>query len=330
MIKGDYYMDKIQINNLNFKRCGGLQEYVNLKFPAKDENEKIEMELCQQVKKQGNEVVLDVSDKLLSDINKFSNRIFEIKGYFERLDLIYRLFIAELADFNKILNIQKKDINDTVDLIKANRYFLNLISNGKLVVDFSENQIKRIFGSKSKEAKNIHLITSEIYEKSNVYRLFYNLRNFSQHHSFPVTLIKTKMIDETHYKCYYFVEVDNLLKSNFEFQRAFVSDLNEYKAVSNSLNLEELVMPYFEDITKLFGNYNKFYLKLYKDELMNIKNKLVQQGLDEGKYYVARFSKKEINLSENNFILKPVYGITDIDKIFIDLSKMGLVELKKV
>lgn len=322
-------MEEKNKEKLNLEICNNIKEIINLRFKDKDENEEIEVVFCLKGENQKQEKILDVSNKILNDVEQYSSRIFEIKSYFERLKAIYRLFVAELDDFNKTLKPSPIDNNREVELVTANRHFLNLISNGKLLVDFSENQIKRIFRPKSKEAKDIHLLTSNIYDNSRIYRLFYNLRNFSQHHGFPITLIKTSSINNKDYKRQYFIEIDYLVDSKFDFQKVFIADLVEYKALGENLNIEELIMPYFNNITQLFYQYNKFYLNLYKDELIKMKNDLVQRGLDEGRYYTTRFTKKEINLSEGNFNLQPVYGKVDIDKIFIDLSEIGLVELKE-
>lgn len=322
-------MEEKNKEKLNLEICNNIKEIINLRFKDKDENEEIEVVFCLKGENQKQEKILDVSNKILNDVEQYSSRIFEIKSYFERLKAIYRLFVAELDDFNKTLKPSPIDNNREVELVTANRHFLNLISNGKLLVDFSENQIKRIFRPKSKEAKDIHLLTSNIYDNSRIYRLFYNLRNFSQHHGFPITLIKTSSINNIDYKRQYFIEIDYLVDSKFDFQKVFIADLVEYKAIGENLNIEELIMPYFNNITQLFYQYNNFYLNLYKDELIKMKNDLVQRGVDEGKYYTTRFTKKEINLSEGNFNLQPVYGKVDIDKIFIDLSEIGLVELKE-
>lgn len=314
---------------LDSEISNSMRKYINTKFKDINENKEIELVFYLSQNPEG-EKILNVSDKILSSVEQYSSRIFEIKSYFERLSSIFRLFIAELADFNKTLKpSQISDYKREIELVTANRHFLNLISNGKLLVDFSENQIKRIFSSKSKEAKDIHKITSNLYDSSKNYRLFYNLRNFSQHHGFPITLIKTSIINDIDYKRHYFIDVNHLIDSKFNFQKVFISDLAEYKALGKYLNVEELIMPYFNDIIQLFYKYNEFYLNLYKDELIKLKNDLVKQGLDEGKYYTVRFTKKEINLPDKNFNLRPVYGKTDIDKIFIDLSEIGLVKLKK-
>ena len=314
---------------LDSEISNSMRKYINTKFKDINENKEIELVFYLSQNLEG-EKILNVSDKILSSVEQYSSRIFDIKSYFERLNSIFRLFIAEFADFNKTLKpSQISDYKREIELVTANRHFLNFISNGKLLVDFSENQIKRIFSSKSKEAKDIHKITSNLYDSSKNYRLFYNLRNFSQHHGFPITLIKTSSINNIDYKRQYFIEIDYLVYSKFDFQKVFIADLIEYKALGENLNIEELIMPYFNNITQLFYQYNKFYLNLYKDELIKMKNDLVRQGLDEGKYYTTRFTKKEINLSEGNFNLQPVYGKVDIDKIFIDLSEIGLVELKE-
>ncbi|OHY29167.1 hypothetical protein BI362_11870 [Streptococcus parauberis] len=123
-------MEEKNKEKLNLEICNNIKEIINLRFKDKDENEEIEVVFCLKRENQKQEKILDVSNKILNDVEQYSSRIFEIKSYFERLKAIYRLFVAELDDFNKTLKPSPIDNNREVELVTANRHFLNLISNG--------------------------------------------------------------------------------------------------------------------------------------------------------------------------------------------------------
>ena len=187
------------------------------------------------------------------DLIEISNQISNIQQEFERLKVMYKMFISDVFDFLK-LNSELEKKNKVTNELDVNRFMMHLLSSGKLFVDFAENQIKTKHRQKFKK---FHKLTSQQYDNSFAYRFCYNLRNFSQHVGSPISALHKKQdyVDDEKAIISLWIEKDYLLNSSFNWKKL----RNEIEA-RNDIDAVELVKSYMEAITILYGEYNKFLL----------------------------------------------------------------------
>jgi hypothetical protein len=270
-------------------------------------------------------VLTDISPT--EELLNISNQIWEIQNDFEKIQDLYNLVLSDVAAFKKLKNEleeRKRPIrNDTV-----NRFMLHLLSSGKLFVDFNENQFKDKYSKDSNEFNRVHQFAMSQYDSSFAYRFCYYLRNFSQHVGFPITQINTCEIEDNSNKISVelFIDLDYLLNSNFDWKK-MRAELEDCNKKSPFINADELVDNFFHSIVQLYGNYCSLFLELNHHKLIGIKNKLVAMGMNPTKYYITKINKFDLSREHENFALTPILSIPDIDKIYLELSKIGLVDI---
>ena len=94
-----------------------------------------------------------------SEIISVSNQIFEIKKDFQKIKTMFELFVSDVSEFLSIKNkleSKKLEIKDA----DVNRFMIQLLSSGKLFVDFNENQIKQRYSKDSEKFDCIHSFAS--------------------------------------------------------------------------------------------------------------------------------------------------------------------------
>lgn len=254
------------------------------------------------------------------DLIEISNQISNIQQEFERLKVMYKMFISDVFDFLK-LNSELEKKNKVTNELDVNRFMMYLLSSGKLFVDFAENQIKTKHRQKFKK---FHKLTSQQYDNSFAYRFCYNLRNFSQHVGIPISALHKKQdyVDDEKAIISLWIEKDYLLNSSFNWKKL----RNEIEA-RNDIDAVELVKSYMEAITILYGEYNKFLLNIHHCNLINLKLSLENFGLVHKKYCIVERTKYNLKYNPANITTRPLLGLADIDAIYAHLSEIGIVKL---
>lgn len=254
------------------------------------------------------------------DLIEISNQISNIQQEFERLKVMYKMFISDVFDFLK-LNSELEKKNKVTNELDVNRFMMHLLSSGKLFVDFAENQIKTKHRQKFKK---FHKLTSQQYDNSFAYRFCYNLRNFSQHVGIPISALHKKQdyVDDEKAIISLWIEKDYLLNSSFNWKKL----RNEIEA-RNDIDAVELVKSYMEAITILYGEYNKFLLNIHHCNLINLKLSLENFGLVHKKYCIVERTKYNLKYNPANITTRPLLGLADIDTIYAHLSEIGIVKL---
>ncbi|HCT2507489.1 TPA: hypothetical protein OTR37_002833 [Aeromonas dhakensis] len=125
-------------------------------------------------------------DSLESDrrvIFEYHNSLRLIKSVQLNIQEFLQSIVNYAADF-----LESKDMKEEkFDLISLNfsRQFLNILSMFRSLLDHSDFSLSREFGKDSSQCERWKRAQSEQYDSSFEYRLFYKLRNYSQHIGVP-------------------------------------------------------------------------------------------------------------------------------------------------
>lgn len=259
------------------------------------------------------------------EIMLVSNQIFEIKKDFQRIKTMFELFVSDVSDFLSIKNkLESKELE--IKDVNVNRSMIHLLSSGKLFVDFNENQIKQKYPKDSEKFDCIHSFASYQYDTNFAYRFCYSLRNYSQHIDLPVNEVKAVSPDDETVIVDFYIDLDYLLNSNFKWKRLKM-ELIKLNKETSKINAITLVKEYFNSLTDLYANYNELFLKLNHNTLVDIKSKLESLKLKHARYYISKISKYDLKYHPENYTLSPLAAFAEIDEIYIELSKIGLVNI---
>lgn len=273
-----------------------------------------------------NEKRIVISDiEPTKEIMSVSNQIFEIQKNFQKIKKMYELFISDVSDFLSIKNkLESKELE--IEEADANRFMIHLLSSGKLFVDFNENQIKQKYSKDSEEFNRIHGFASYQYDTNFAYRFCHSLRNYSQHIDLPINEVKAVSLNDETVIVDFYIDLNYLLNSNFNWKKLKI-ELIELSKESSTIDAIALVKEYFNALTELYGNYNKLFLNLNHNTLVNIKSKLESLNLKYTRYYISKISKYDLKYNPGNYTMSPLAAFAEIEEIYIELSKIGLVNI---
>lgn len=328
-------MDRSRIDKVLEEKMKNIQEdffptldyieQVDLRYPDLEDNEYI-VRLAYLNVENGNKTLHQLDEAPTEELNLLSHKVSEIAMNFSKIKTMYELFCYDVSSF---INFIEKNNCDT-DQIKEsqiNRYMLHLLSSGKLFVDFNENQIKNKYGEKSNEFLKFHRLDSRQFDTNFSYRFCYYLRNYTQHIGLPISELKLTFDQETELKkleC--FLDLNWLLKSTFNWKK-IRKELEEKNKLYNLIDVIEIVRSYFESITKLYGEYCKFFLEYNHETLLNMEKELEVLGLHRTTYYSTKITKHDLKYNPTNLIKSPIFGYDKIQEIYLELSKIGLVDI---
>ncbi len=292
---------------------------IDEKYPHLKDSDVIEdLGRYEMISGQNNLIIGEFSNR--EQLIEISNQISDIQQEFNKLKVMYKIFISDVFDFLK-LSSELEEKEKKIDEFDVNRFMMHLLSSGKLFVDFAENQIKI---KHEQESEKFHKLTSQQYDNSFAYRFCYNLRNFSQHVGIPISALHKKQdyVDDEKVIISLLIEKDYLLNSSFNWKkmRAEIEARNDIDAV-------ELVKSYMKAITILYGEYNKFLLNIHHRNLMNLKLSLENFGLVHRKYCIVERTKYNLKYDPANITTRPLLGLADIDAIYVHLSEIGIVKI---
>lgn len=271
---------------------------------------------------------ITISDKSLDEeLLSISRKIWNIQEDFNRIKVMYELFISDVADFISMeKKLRRKQIS--IEENSVNRYFVHLLSSGKLFIDFNENQIKKKYSKNSDVYKKTHSFASYQFDSNFSYRFCYYLRNFSQHIGLPITHISATELhnNQDELDISLCIDLDYLLNSSFEWKKLY-SELDDYRKEQSFVDVSMIVDEYLKSIVTIYGDYNKLFLELNHEELIALKSALIKLGLKPARYYISKISKYDLKFNPTNYSLSPLAGFPEIDEIYVELSKIGLVNL---
>ncbi|WP_227986044.1 ribosome-binding factor A [Streptococcus ruminantium] len=277
------------------------------------------------------EIVNDEKHIIISDIEptkeliSLSSQIFDIQKDFQKIKTMFELFVSDVADFLSIkVKLESKKLS--IDEVSINRFMIHLLSSGKLFVDFNENQIKQKYSKNSEELKQIHSFASHQYETNFAYRFCYSLRNFSQHIDVPIQKIKVVSPDDETIVVKFYIDLDYLLNSSFDWKK-LKNELLALRSETSKIDAIMLTEDYLQSIVELYDDYCKLFLELNHNKLVGIKSKLENLNLKHDKYYISKISKYDLKYNPSNHTFSPIAAFAEIEEIYIELSKIGLVNI---
>lgn len=249
---------------------------------------------------------------------------------FSRLESIYMLVLGDIADFNKTRNkleVHENYPESNQDTNSLPRLFMHILSSGVLFVTYVENFMKEHYGKESVEAKEMKSKLSDFYDNEFVYRFMYELRNYSQHKEIPVHHITSQIIDHPKKKSKVTVEINtkSLIESGYKWKKIFKEDFTKRSPV---INVSELLREYFQIISLVYGAANEIYLLKDIQKILAIKDGLDQIYKTSSQLFISEISKINLAYNPYSYVMHPYPSQYDITKLMVELSKMGLVELK--
>ena len=154
------------------------------------------------------------------------------------------------------------------------------------------------------------------------------MRNFSQHIDLPIHEVKAISPDDEKIIVDYYIDLDYLLNSSFDWKK-LEKELIELRKETSKIDAIMLVKAYLESIVELYGNYCKLFLELNHNRLVGIKSKLENLNLKHARYYISKISKYDLKYNPGNYSLSPIAAFAEIEELYIELSKIGLVNIVK-
>lgn len=265
------------------------------------------------------------------EIMKLSDKIGKIRNDYQKINTMFDLVHGDVSDILKYKNDIEKN-NKTSNDNTLNRLVIHLLSSGKLYVETLESHIKSEYGDNSIEYSKFKSISSNKYDQKFVYRFFYYLRNFTQHVGFPITSISSEIVmnpktNQENTKIVAYLSIDYLLNSNYHWKKIVKDDLLTFQSKQEGLEMFDLIKEYYQVMTEIMYEMKKQFLENNHKYLLSLINEWQSLGLKSNQYAISKISKYNLIYNPSNMTLSPISGRYDIEMIYIDLSKIGLVNI---
>ena len=273
--------------------------------------------------------ILDFQNR--DEIMKVSDEIGKIHNDYQKINTMFDLVLGDTSDILKYKsNIEKN--NKTSNENTLNTLIIHLLSSGRLFIDTLEILMKSKYDKKSIEYSNFKNVLSNKYDEKFVYRFFYYLRNFTQHVGFPVTTISSEIImnpetNQENTKITAYLNIDYLLSSNYDWKKIVRDDLLNFQNKQEDLEMFELIKEYYQIMAEVMYEIKKQFLDLNHKYLLSLIKKWNLLGLKSNKYAISKILKYDLIHNPSNITLSPINSRYDIEMIYIDLSKIGLVNI---
>ena len=286
------------------------------------------------LKVSGEEKTLEIGDlDLTQEHLDLSNEFSKYWTKFEKIESMYMLVLGDIADFKSYKKIAEKNIEVSRDAKKCsnkfNRLLVHVLSSGKIFVDFMENYLEKEYGVNSDQYKEFKETLSKEYDNCFEYRFMYSLRNYTQHIEMPLSSVKigvTNNLSDNDINIKLLISTNHLLSSGFDWKPIIVSD---FKSISDDINISSVVEKYFYSIIRIYRKINEIFLKSNYSSLMQLKSNF--EKISQSYYQVFRYKITKYNLKHNptSFHLEPIVGLNEIDRIFLKLGEVGLVNIQE-
>lgn len=299
-------------------------EQVNSRYSHLNDEDIIE-ELAYMDLLNGEKRIVITGDSIEPELLHLSKEINDINSIFQKIQVMYELFISDVLSFfnqKKILEKSKK-LDSSADV---NRYMLHLLSSGKLFVDFNENQIVHTYSKDSLEYATVKSFASNQFDNSFAYRFCCYLRNFSQHIGLPISDVAGRETELDAVSVDFFIDLNYLLNSSFHWKKLKI-ELECIRENNVKINAIEIVEEYMSSIIELYYNYNEFFLEKYHHRLQEIKLTLKNIPLKPYRYFASRITKYDMKYHPERRTLSPISAYAEINEIYRKLNKIGLVKI---
>lgn len=282
--------------------------------------------------KLGNDIKsIEIQDFNLNESQKkLFNRVSEIYSSFTKISDLYNMYLSDFADFNKKFSeLERGDIhiNQNNNGGDFNRKFIHILTSARLFLTFMENDIKKRYGNNSKQLEKWKTSTSEMYDNSFSYRFAYYLRNYTQHSGLPISTISATIIDNDPHKkckCKMTLNSNNLLESGYNWNSKIKKEL---EAINGDIDVYDILNGLMNSLIHIYGNTNSIFIENYDGELKQIEKQLKTIYSNKDQPFLAKISKYDLAHNPRNYTLVPLQGLREIVTIYVELSKMGLVQI---
>lgn len=304
---------------------------VDLEYPHFNEFDKFELFALQGI--EDGKKVIHVTDIELSVSQKrLFERTSEINSKFKAIQKLYELYLSDYADFNKSVNDYERKIpknkNDKFSQEdNFNRRLIHILSSSVLFVTYFENEINRAFGKNSLQFKNWKKELGDVYDRDFAYRFCYHLRNYTQHEGLAIANVQVSLGNNNPEKeCTCILEIDPkiLVAKNYNWKKEIAEELKNMK---ENINLKQLLSNLFKSIISIYLIENTIFLESNHDELVILMQEHKKIYPENKHPYLLQTSKQELKKGKLN-TFRPLCGLQNINKIYRELSNIGLVELK--
>lgn len=265
------------------------------------------------------------------EVMKLSGEIGKIRNDYQKINTMFDLVLGDVSDilnYKKHIEKNTKTPNDNT----LNRLIIHLLSSGRLFIDTIESHMKSKYGKESAEYSNFKDVLSKKYSQEFVYRFFYYLRNFTQHVGFPVTTISGGLVmnpetNQENTEVMAYLNIDYLLKSNYDWKKTVKDDLKNLHKKQEDLEIFDLIKTYYQIMAEVMYESKSQFLDLNHKNLLSLIKEWELLGLKSNKYALSRISKYNLIYHPTNITLSPINSRYDIEMIYVDLSKVGLVDI---
>lgn len=260
--------------------------------------------------------IIQTSCDALYKFEYYNKRDIEIQENLKEFLRVYQLAEIDITTKNDD-ELSKELFN--LHFININRTFTNYLSSYKIQVDHFDTYLKSKHGETSDEYIKFQKHKTATYDANFSYRILYNLRNYSQHHYFPLNNItKDSVKDGNGFKVSMLVSFDkNQLLKDKKVVSKIGPDLNHCGDYIP-------VMPHIRNSETILQDIYKMYLIIEKPSLLEQMDIL----------------KKYISVVPTN--MEPLYGfwehltpttaacrttifpVTVMNKLATKLTEMGL------
>lgn len=275
--------------------------------------------------------IIDTLYKNKEGILKLSNDIGHITASYNKINTMFEFIVGDFSEIIKYRNSVIKDDAKARDN-SLNRFLVHLLSSGKLFTDFLENHFKDKYGKKSVEFNKFKSILSKAYDENFVYRFFYSLRNFTQHIGFPVTSLSSGIVynqekEAEEIETFALLEIDYLLNSNYDWKKIVKEDLLRLKKENSNLEMFSLSAEYYKIMSQVMFKTKELFLDLNHSKMLTLLERSDKLGLEAYPYALAKITKYNLIHNPTNLTLNPISSRYDLERIYLDLSKIGLVNI---
>lgn len=243
--------------------------------------------------------------------------LIEVNRHLQEIEHLFQIYKTNL---NLLLNHYVLYKNDNIvrkadagpsDYININAMIINMISAGKILVDSIETLFSYLNSQFQSQKNNFKKdCISYYYDKYFSYRLFYFLRNYSQHGHLPISSPGGKR---------YYFDLQRILEtphfnvgSKFaqEFERIkkdIYKQFHDYPRIAVTTHLIEYNLIIHKIYKRFLDELNRVYFMLIdkKDEIVENHPEFIQKcGLDNRKVVVIRDDKNGAHIFDNTVDLK--------------------------
>ncbi|MEZ9706441.1 hypothetical protein AB4308_18725 [Vibrio breoganii] len=165
------------------------------------------------------------SDECYGEFLRFTNIVEKLQPIgvqYQSINLSFSAFnetIAELTSSYAKANMHSNMVTDSLNHVSlvANRV-LNVLTAASAFLTSTEIRIKKLYGEGSNQLKSWNNLRRDLHKNSFAYQFMYELRNYSQHNSLPISRLSVK-VDKVKNESHFIVQVSkqDLLQSGYDW-----------------------------------------------------------------------------------------------------------------